>query len=60
MRFPSYNFHLKKRLVEPAQFKTRLQFGQVYQPVRTNPHLSFAHKDLGSQEGLLIITAGVF
>jgi hypothetical protein len=27
LRFPSYNFCLKKRLDEPAQFKTRLQFG---------------------------------
>jgi hypothetical protein len=27
MHFPSCNFYLKKRLDEPAQFKTRLQFG---------------------------------
>jgi hypothetical protein len=27
MRFPSCNFCLKKRLDEPTQFKTRLQFG---------------------------------
>jgi hypothetical protein len=46
MRFPSYNFRLKKRLSEPAQFKTRLQFGRAYQPVKINPWLSFTHKDL--------------
>jgi hypothetical protein len=27
IRFPSCNFYLKKCLDEPAQFKTRLQFG---------------------------------
>jgi hypothetical protein len=41
MRFPSCNFCLKKRLGEPAQFKTRLQFERAYQPVKTNPQLSF-------------------
>jgi hypothetical protein len=48
MHLPSRNFCLKKRLGEPAQFKTRLQFGQAHQPVRTNLRLSCAHKELGS------------
>jgi hypothetical protein len=30
-------FCLKKRLDKSTQFKTRLQFEQAYQPVRTNP-----------------------
>jgi hypothetical protein len=29
MHFPSFNFYLKKRLDEPAQFKTKLQFGRA-------------------------------
>jgi hypothetical protein len=37
MHFPSCNFYLKKCLGELAQFKTKLQFEKVYQPVRTNP-----------------------
>jgi hypothetical protein len=41
MHFLSCNFYLKKRLGEPAQFKTRLQFGRAQQPVRINPWLSF-------------------
>jgi hypothetical protein len=45
MHFSSYNFCLKKRLGELAQFKTMLQFGWAHQPVRTNPWLSFAHKE---------------
>jgi hypothetical protein len=53
MRFPSCNFCLKKRLGEPAQFKTRLQFGRALQLVRTNLWLSFAHKELESWENLL-------
>jgi hypothetical protein len=48
IHFPSCNFYLKKRLAELAPFKTRLQFGQAYQPVKTNSWLSFAHKGLGS------------
>jgi hypothetical protein len=40
MRFLSYNFCLKKRLGEPAQFKIRLQFGWARHPVRTNLQLS--------------------
>jgi hypothetical protein len=36
-RFPSYKFHLKKRLDELAQFKTMLQFVIAHQPVKTNP-----------------------
>jgi hypothetical protein len=48
MRFLSCNFCLKKRLDEPAQFKTRLQFGGAHQPVRTNPWLSFAYEELRS------------
>jgi hypothetical protein len=39
--FPSCKFCLKRRLGEPAEFKTRLQFGRAYQPVRTNPWLNF-------------------
>jgi hypothetical protein len=45
MRFSYYNFCLKKRLDETAQFKTRLQFGRAHQPVRTNLWLGFQHKD---------------
>jgi hypothetical protein len=48
MCFPSCNFCLKKRPGEPAQFKTRLQFGRAQQLVRINPQLSFTHKDLGT------------
>jgi hypothetical protein len=47
MRFPSCSFCLKRRLVEPAPFKTRLQFGRAQQPVRTNPRLSFKNKEQG-------------
>jgi hypothetical protein len=60
IRFSSYNFCLKKRLDELAQFRTRLQFGRAHQPVRTNPRLSFTYEELGSWEGMLSIAAGVF
>jgi hypothetical protein len=46
--FPSCNLCLKKRLDKPTQFKIMLQFEQAHQPVRTNPWLGFAHKELGS------------
>jgi hypothetical protein len=55
MRFPSYNFCLKKHLDEPTQLKTMLQFGWAHQPVRTNLRLSFARKELGSSEILLAL-----
>jgi hypothetical protein len=48
IHFSSCNFCLKKRMYEPAQFKTRLQFGRAHQPVRTNSRLSVTHKELGS------------
>jgi hypothetical protein len=61
IRFPSYNFCLKKHLDELAQFRTRLQFGRAHQPVRTNnPRLSFTYEELGSWEGMLSIAIGVF
>jgi hypothetical protein len=47
MRFLSYNFCFKMHLGEPTQFKTWLQFGRARQPVRTNPRLSFTHKEHG-------------
>jgi hypothetical protein len=46
MHLPSCNFCLKKRLNEPAQFKIRLQFGRAHQPIRTDPRLSLAHKEI--------------
>jgi hypothetical protein len=61
MCFPSYNFYLKRRLGEPAQFKIRLQFGQAQQPVRTNPWLSFTPKKqdvMGSLLGLRQVSLG--
>jgi hypothetical protein len=47
-RFPSYKFCLKKRLDESAQFKIMLQIVIAHQPVRTNPLLSFTHKEFRS------------
>jgi hypothetical protein len=47
MHFLSCNFCLKKCLDEPAQFKTRLQFGRAHQLISTNLWLSFTHKELG-------------
>jgi hypothetical protein len=55
MHFPSCNFCLKKRLDNPAQFKTSLLFGRAHQPIRTNPRLSFTHKELGSCESLIAL-----
>jgi hypothetical protein len=60
MRFSSCNFCIKKRLDEPAQFKTRLQFGQAQQPVRTNPLLSFTPMEQGIMGKLARIAMGVF
>jgi hypothetical protein len=45
MRLPSYNFCLKKRLDELAQFNTWLPFGKARQPVKSNPRLSFNTMD---------------
>jgi hypothetical protein len=59
-RLPSCNFHLKKRLDEPAQFKARLQFGQAQQPIRTNPQLSLTPKEQGIMGKLDRIATGVF
>jgi hypothetical protein len=53
MCFPSYNFHLKKRLGKPVQFKTRLQSRRTHQPVRTNLQLSFNPMNKASWESLL-------
>jgi hypothetical protein len=52
MRFPSCNFCLKEHLGEPAQLKTRLQFGWAHQPVRTNPWFSFNLRNKASWESL--------
>jgi hypothetical protein len=60
MHFPSCNFCFKKRMGEPAQFKTMLQFGRAHQPVRTKPCLSFKHKELGVMKKLARIATGVF
>jgi hypothetical protein len=60
MCFPFYKFYLKKRLDEPAQFKTRLQFGWAYQPVRINPWLCFTPKEQGVVGKLARIATGVF
>jgi hypothetical protein len=60
MRFPSCNFCLKRCLGEPAQFKTRLQFGRAHQPVRTNPGLSFTPKEQGVMVKLARIATDVF
>jgi hypothetical protein len=59
MHIPSCNFCLKKRPDELAQFKTRLQFGRAHQPVRTNPWLSFVHKELWVMWKLSSIAVGV-
>jgi hypothetical protein len=47
MHFPSCNFCFKRRLGEPEQFKTWLQFGQAYQSVGTTLWLSFTQKEQG-------------
>jgi hypothetical protein len=60
MRFPSYNFYLMKRLDEPVQFKTRLQFGRAHQPAGTNPWLTFNTMNLGVHGELVGIATGVF
>jgi hypothetical protein len=58
MRFPSCNFCLKRRLGEPPQFKTRLQFGRAQQLVRTNPRLSFTPMEQGIMGKLARIVMG--
>jgi hypothetical protein len=59
MRFPSCNFYLKRRLGEPAPFKTRLQFGRSQQPVKINLRLSFTPKEQGIMGKLARIVMGV-
>jgi hypothetical protein len=59
MCFPSYNFCLKRRLGEPAPFKTRLQFGRSQQLVKINPRLSFTPKEQGIMGKLTRIVTGV-
>jgi hypothetical protein len=60
MHFLFYNFCLKRRLGEPAQFKTRMQFGRAYQPVRTNPRLSLTPMGQGTMGKLARIVTDVF
>jgi hypothetical protein len=60
MHLSSCNFCLKRRLGEPAQFKTRLQFGRPQQLVRTNPRLSFTPKEQGVMGKLSRIVMVVF
>jgi hypothetical protein len=60
MHLPSYNFCLKKRLGEPAQFKTMLQFGRAHQPVRTNPQRGLHTQGIRVIGRLSSIAAGVF
>jgi hypothetical protein len=47
MHIPSCNYSLKEHLGEPAQFKTRFQFGRARQLVKTKLWLSFKHNELG-------------
>jgi hypothetical protein len=60
MRFPSCNFGLKRRLGEPAPFKTGLQFGRDQELVRTNPRLSFTPMEQGIMGKLVRIVTDVF
>jgi hypothetical protein len=60
MLFPSCNFCLKKCLDEPTQFKTRLQFEQAQQPVRTNPWLNFTPMEQGVMGKLARIVTCAF
>jgi ABC-type transport system involved in cytochrome c biogenesis ATPase subunit len=60
MHFPSCKFCLKKRLGEPAQFETRLQFETAHQLVRTSPWLSFNTMNLGGHGKLVRIAMGIF
>jgi hypothetical protein len=60
MRFSSCNFCLKRRLREPAPFKTRLQFGRAQQSVTTNPRLSFTPNEQDVMGKLARIVTGVF
>jgi hypothetical protein len=42
--FPILQSWLEKRLGEPAQFKTKLQFGQLTNQAQTKRRLVFQHR----------------